>query len=308
MNVKSIIFALMLTSKDNKRCSLAHPLGSMEREIEEQEVVIADDVRCFPVYGEPYVSQHFVLCLCHEGVSHGEYDMRPIEYRRHDFSVVYPNHTILANDSSDDYCVTLVIISARFYEQLLPRLAYGNSHMFYHQRKFNLTDEQYQCLCDVIRLLKSVNQIGLKNRKEMIANVIDLFSSLADEFQQKAIAASKMLLGKNLASPTNYFNRFYESLVNHYLESREVRFYAQQLCLSPKYFGTIIRKETGIGAGEWIARYVVIRAKTLLRHRPDLTIQQVCHHLGFSDAASFSRYFRTTAGMTAKAYREQMLK
>ena len=98
------------------------------------------------------------------------------------------------------------------------------------------------------------------------------------------------------------------NLVAHHCESREVRFYARLLCLSPKYFGTIIKQETGVSAGEWIARYVVIRAKTLLRHRPDLTIQQIYQRLGFTDAATFSRYFKATAGMSAKAYRELWLR
>ena len=156
-----------------------------------------------------------------------------------------------------------------------------------------------------MRLLKSVGGVDISRRTEVIADILDLLSLLADEFRQMSKAKTAFRSSENAISSRSYFNSFYESLVNHFRESREVRYYARQLCLSPKYFGTIIKQETGVSAGDWIARYVIIRAKTLLRYRPDLTIQQVYQRLGFSDAASFSRYFKNNTGMTAKEYREQ---
>ena len=282
-----------------------HPLEALNKEIERQGVVVIDDVNYMPSYGEPYISPHLVIVLCHEGVSRGEQDMRPFVFRRHDFSVVYPNHTIMAKETSDDYRVSLIVISKSFYEQIRHRLTYGNSQVFYNQLVIHVADEHYQCLCDAVRLLKSVGRVDISRRTEVIADILDLLSLLADEFRQKTKAQTAFRSSKNAAGSRSYFNSFYESLVNHFRESREVRYYARQLCLSPKYFGTIIKQETGVSAGDWIARYVIIRAKTLLRYRPDLTIQQVYQRLGFSDAASFSRYFKNNTGMTAKEYREQ---
>ena len=155
------------------------------------------------------------------------------------------------------------------------------------------------------KYLLNHEKITISSAQEVIADILDLLSLLADEFRQKSMAQTAFRSSKNAAGSRSYFNSFYESLVNHFRESREVRYYARQLCLSPKYFGTIIKQETGVSAGDWIARYVIIRAKTLLRYRPDLTIQQVYQRLGFSDAASFSRYFKNNTGMTAKEYREQ---
>lgn len=44
-----------------------------------------------------------------------------------DFSLVYPDHPILAKETSEDYRATLLIISTNFYNELRPRLTYGNS-------------------------------------------------------------------------------------------------------------------------------------------------------------------------------------
>ena len=302
-------------AKDKSKILPTHPVESLNSEIEKRGMVVVDKVNRLPVYGEPYISNYLIIAINHEGVSHGEYDMRPVKFSRHDLSVIYPNHTILANDSSDDYCVTLVIISNSFYEQLRYRLTYGNSMVFHSQPKFHMSDEQFRCVCDTVRLLKTVSLMEFSRSKEVIASIIDTFSLMGDEFRRMSAEGADQHSDKTLKHPGDngmavrtYFNHFHECLVNHFRESREVRYYARELSLSPKYFGSIIKQETGVSAGEWIARYVVIRAKTLLRYSPELTIQQIADQLGFPDATTFTRYFKTNAGLSPKDYRENVQK
>lgn len=286
--------------------SAVHPLDAMNLEIEQKGMLVIDDVNVLPAYNEPYISPHLVIAVSHEGVSHGEYDMRPVVFQPHDLSVIYPNHMISAHDSSPDYRVTLLVISSELYGKLRSRLAYGNSRLFSSQPKFHLTDEQYRCICDVIRVMNAVSGMNLSRNHEIIASFIDVLSLMADEFRSKTFYMERPAADKSASSRT-YFEAFYNLIVKHYTESREVSFYASQLCLSAKYFGNIIKQETGVSAGEWIGRYVAIRAKLLLHHRMDLTIQQIALQLGFVDASSFARYFKAHTGITAKTYRRQWL-
>jgi AraC-like DNA-binding protein len=75
--------------------------------------------------------------------------------------------------------------------------------------------------------------------------------------------------------------------------------------LSPKYFSTLIKQETGISAGEWIDRYVTLQAKELITRCRNHTIQQIADDLGFCEQASFSRFFKKQTGMTPTEYRER---
>lgn len=77
-----------------------------------------------------------------------------------------------------------------------------------------------------MRLLKSVGGVDISRRTEVIADILDLLSLLADEFRQKSKAQTAFRSSKNAAGSRSYFNSFYESLVNHFRESREVRYYA----------------------------------------------------------------------------------
>jgi AraC-like DNA-binding protein len=99
--------------------------------------------------------------------------------------------------------------------------------------------------------------------------------------------------------------QFNDAVIERYRQSREVSFYARMFHFSPKYFSTLIKQETGVSAGEWIDRYVVLQAKALLQQQRNLTIQQVADRLGFSEQASFSRFFKKQTGLSPTEYRER---
>ena len=294
-------------SKSSSTPLSPHPIVAFNAEIEKRGVLLIEDVERLPspdMSDVPFVSPHLVIVICHQGYSIGEYDMKPIKFSAHDFSLVYPDHPILSKETSADYCSTLLIISTSFYNNLRPRLTYGNSLLFHSQPLFHLSEEHYLCICDALRLLKSVISFDIPSRKEITLGILDVIAYLVDNFRQTDDIAENQ--HPKTTDNNLLFKKFYDLLALHYKEHREVQYYAQLLCLSPKYFGSLIKKEMGISANQCIAHYVIIQAKTLLHYRPDLTIQQISHQLGFDDSMSFSRYFKTCTEISPKEYRKQL--
>ena len=287
-----------------------HPIVALNTEIEKRGVLLIEDVVRLPSSDAPdvpFVSPHLVIVICHQGYSIGEYDMKPIKFCAHDYSLVYPDHPILAKETSEDYHSTLLIISSSFYNDLRPRLAYGNSLVFHSQPTFHLSDEHYLCVCDTIKLLKFIIGFDCPSQKELTIGILDVMSKLVDNFRQIDDIAEQQP-DTDTVGGSLLFKRFYDLLAMHYKEHREVQYYAQLLCLSPKYCGSLIKKEMGITASQCIANYIIIQAKTLLHYRPDLTIQEISQQLGFDDATSFSRYFKASVGISPKEYRQQHYK
>lgn len=97
------------------------------------------------------------------------------------------------------------------------------------------------------------------------------------------------------------FQRFIGEVEKHYRKERSVKFYADLLCISPKYLSTVIYKISQQLAGEWIDAYVILEAKTLLKSGR-LTIQQICEQLNFSNQSFFGKFFKRCAGMSPKEY------
>lgn len=97
------------------------------------------------------------------------------------------------------------------------------------------------------------------------------------------------------------FQRFIGEVEKHYRKERSVKFYADLLCISPKYLSTVVYKVSQQLAGEWIDAYVILEAKTLLKSGR-LTIQQISEQLNFSNQSFFGKFFKRCAGMSPKEY------
>ncbi|WP_353161392.1 AraC family transcriptional regulator [Myroides odoratus] len=96
--------------------------------------------------------------------------------------------------------------------------------------------------------------------------------------------------------------QFYNLLHQHYLVEKSVRFYADQLKLTPKYLTTLIRQRTGKSISKVITELVVIKAKTYLT-ATELPIYQIAEQLHFADSTTFCRYFKTYVGQSPMQYR-----
>jgi len=277
-----------------------HPLERLSSLIEERGLIVIDNVTQLPAYGEPYVYPHLVICLCHKGWARAEYDMTSIEFHSHDTAIIFPNHILKSHEVSDDYEASLLVISAKFLKEL--SLLHPNHYRveYHYHPSYHLTDSQYECMNACFRLLASISRLEHPDRKDLLAEQMDMTARLVELFIREN---GKMIIKKD-APVQQLLARFHGAIAEHFRESREVKFYAKQLCLSPKHFGTVVRQATGTGAGEWIAHYVIAQAKHLLRHRPDLSIQQVSLLLGFSEQTAFTRYFKANSGQTPKEYRE----
>ncbi len=101
-----------------------------------------------------------------------------------------------------------------------------------------------------------------------------------------------------------YFINFIHLLSEHFRYERTVGFYASRLCLTPKYFTTLIKRVSGKTAAEWIDDYVILEAKNLLRYSP-MSIQEVSYALHFPNQSFFGKYFKQQTGMSPSAYKAQ---
>ena len=99
-----------------------------------------------------------------------------------------------------------------------------------------------------------------------------------------------------------YFRQFTELLGEHYKHERSVGFYARQLCITPKYLTTLIKRISGKSVSEWIDNYVILEAKTLLKYS-NMSVQEIAYYLNFPNQSFFGKYFKSHTGMTPSAYR-----
>ena len=101
-----------------------------------------------------------------------------------------------------------------------------------------------------------------------------------------------------------YFKQFTHLLGEHFREERSVGFYARQLCITPKYLTTLIKRISGQSVSEWIDNYVILEAKTLLKYST-MSIQEIAYYLNFPNQSFFGSYFKRNTGMSPSLYKAQ---
>lgn len=103
----------------------------------------------------------------------------------------------------------------------------------------------------------------------------------------------------------------FETLLDEYFASGRtqseglpsVKFFADKVCLSPNYFGDLIKKETGKTAQEYIQDKIIALAKELLLGS-DKTISEISYELGYQYSQHFNRIFKKNVGQTPNEYRK----
>ncbi|MGN0206531.1 MAG: helix-turn-helix domain-containing protein, partial [Muribaculaceae bacterium] len=88
-----------------------------------------------------------------------------------------------------------------------------------------------------------------------------------------------------------------------YRKNREISYYADVLCVTPKYLSEISKKVSGYPAAYWIARYTSLDIAHLLRSR-HLSLSEICDMFGFSSYAYFCRYIKKHLGASPSDFTE----
>ena len=97
------------------------------------------------------------------------------------------------------------------------------------------------------------------------------------------------------------FSRFMELVQRDFRKERNIKYYADRLCITPTYLSRIVLQESGHPAGDHIDNFVITEAKQLVRSR-QYTILQVSEMLNFTCQSFFGRWFKKHTGYSPTEY------
>lgn len=103
------------------------------------------------------------------------------------------------------------------------------------------------------------------------------------------------------------YMRFVDLLAKYHTQQREIAFYADKMCLTPKYLSQAVKEYSGRPASDIIDEYVLAECKSLLLSS-NMSIQQISDELNFPSQSVFGKYFKRLTGLSPKDYRRQSLR
>lgn len=169
--------------------------------------------------------------------------------------------------------------------------------------RFRLLEDQIACLNRAFAALDGAEELLLCIRAEEILPGELEAEKLAQRLSGRAQAV--------LASYQEHFRRRESSTVlrakqyvaDHFAEDVSLNQVARHVCLSPAYFSTLFRTETGCGFVKYLQHVRVEHAKKLLKSSK-MRIGDIARAVGYQDLKFFNKVFLSETSVTPSEYRK----
>ncbi|MBE5032998.1 helix-turn-helix domain-containing protein [Gallalistipes aquisgranensis] len=242
----------------------------------------------------------FGLCLrgtCELSLNLNTYRVSP-----RDLIVVTPGAIVQIKEKSEDFRGFLIGFSVDFVREI----DFLSMIPFYATIHDNpclpLSDDSAFMLFDFFTFLGEKARPGHLYKKEITQHLmLALFYEISAIYQKR----QPELQVRTLSHHEDICKRLVELVVKHHRNERSVGFYARELCMTPKYLSSLVKRISGKSVFDWINDAVILDAKTLLKSS-SMTVQQISDQLNFPNPSFFGRYFKQHTGMTPRQYRQHI--
>ena len=247
----------------------------------------------------------FTVILCIDGTENGTVNLKEMSINKGSLLMTFPNNVLKIEAGYPTATVRGIMLSQDFMRML--QVDVKNSLPLFMRLAYNplvnLTQEQQEDIERYFDLLENIsNNSDLAHRDEIVRGLLmSMVYRISDTYEQRP-----QVLDEKERSVRNrreeYFAKFITLLSENFKRERTVGFYAEQMCVTPKYLSLLIKDFSGKSAAEWIDNYVITEAKTLLRYST-MSIQEVAYELNFSSQSFFGKYFKHLTGMSPSEYK-----
>lgn len=250
---------------------------------------------------KPFVFDGFVIGVCESGKAKIRINYKDYPIAGNYLFVVLPKCVFSLPEHSSDFKMWFLLISPDFIYHLLTTPDFAILRSTGDCPCITLGNEQMNDIRTIASLIGHYDDENRQQReiRETLAHSITLivasaFGSLTHNVNiRKDVFSRKKDITRN----------FIDLLSNYGSTEKKVAFYADKLCITPKYLTTVVKATTGRSAQNWIKDVTLVEARHYLK-TTEITIQEVSEKLHFQTTSSFIRFFKTHTGFTPLEYRE----
>jgi AraC-like DNA-binding protein len=243
------------------------------------------------------------------GISEGELEIQ-IDYvtykaDKNSLTLVMPTHITYFEKGSDNLKGWVLAISKSYMETLS---YFGEQQpiviSYIQLKKHPLTGFnaiEYKSLYSSLDFVRSkMRQHAHLFYKEVINMALKMFFfDLGNIYLNKR----EHFVPPSLSRKEELFTDFQELLRKNCKKQHDVKFYANELCITTQYLSSVLKEQSGKSAGQWIQNALMVEAKRMLK-APRTNVQQVANELNFPDQSTFGKFFKKHAGVSPMVFRK----
>ena len=266
------------------------------------KIKLFDNFSDLPQFATPARLNVILLAVCSAGKIDVTIDMRDFSLQPSSLLVLRPGHIINSYSVSEDYAGFFIALNGDILNEALPSFSQIVSCAIYF-----LNNPIIPLTADELNdQLKFFHLIRHKMDDTHIIYHDNIVRSLCEALFYETLS----LYSGHIKDIANVGRRKIELLFNfvnlvenNYRQHRDVGYYADLLCVTPKHLSAVLKETSSRTAHQWIDSYVILEAKMLLKER-HMSVKEVSSLLNFANQSFFGKYFKKETGMSPREFVE----
>ena len=260
------------------------------------DVVMFTNINRFHLFDTAVRLNAAVFFVCRTGTIRYSINLKEYTITEHSMMVIFAGD-ILKIHSTDNLNGFALILSNSYLQSLQLNFSLRSEYINYRG------NGPVQIPADIAGDLQAYQTLLYKN---IVAEKAEIVRGLTQALSHTILDVIRLTHSQIIQSTrqNQLFDIFMSLLTKYHTAERSLQFYADKMCLSPKYLSKMVKRYSGKSAMQWINQYVMLEIKMMLNYTP-MSIQEITYRLNFSTQSAFGKYFKQQTGLSPKQYRNQ---
>lgn len=270
-----------------------------------QDLILIDEITLGKISQGPMHLSFLLIGLCRQGEATFKMGGQTHHIRQGDLIISLGEQIFEDEYISPDFKITVVLMSQHFAQDCVVGLNYMWPYLLYVLKNPVLTmnEEEQAWVWDCYNLMR---RRAHKNPGRYLREaVISLTRAFYFEICNLLDARVKPDRTEFKSRSYDIFDKFIQLVSQNSKRERGVEWYANELCISPKYLSEVTKSVSGRTASQWITTLVIIEIKALLQDS-SLTVKQVAQQTNFPNQSAFGKYFKNVEGISPSDFRKEL--
>lgn len=245
-----------------------------------------------------------VVIFCLKGRMQFQINLQKFELRDNDVLILQKGAIGEYEGMDEGTQIAVIAFSSEYFRVSLPLdVTMSLQRHLYASPIHHLTPEAMEESMTIYHLMKAkVAETDNPFRKGALLGYTQVLTYNSYKYLLRSESENQQS-GKKSSRQQELYTQFIHEVQKNFTKERSISYYADVLCVTPKYLSQVIHNVSGRFASDWITDFVILEAKALLKSR-QYTIQQVADMLNFSNQSFFGKYFKEKVGCSPSKYQK----
>ena len=265
-------------------------------------LILTDRISEAPIPQSSTRLNFILMAMCKKGKAQYSIDTRQQVVKPGDLMFVSERHVIDNYEASPDFECLCIMLTTEYYHGFVQDVKNVSSLLLFSMNNpvVPLTSKEIQVFTNYFETIREkMADTSHHYRSPLIkALLLAMFYDMSNVIYRVERQGNR----KHTRAEAIFAN-FIRLLEENFRTQHRVSWYAEQLCITPKYLSEIVKKISLRTPNDWIDSYVILEARVLLKNTTK-SIKEITDELNFPNQSFLGKYFKEHVGVSPSEYRK----